>query len=370
MTWILLALQCAVVFVVGVVGFDTVHYILHCWEHSNWSLLRRLGALHGIHHEFLDREMKIQKRHARANILNHVIPEYGTSVMGMLVLGWLTGWWVAVAIVIALRTVMVTVYVIQGGEDITHHEMTRISANPSLFFVGPHYHAYHHVYPRQYYSSFVNIFDMIWGTNCQIRDRRFLVTGANGVFGKAMIDELTKRGAQIETASHGADFSAADVSSLSDKLKRADVIVLAHGAKGEAAWDANYVTCAKIIDLFSKLGEDRLVPPEVWGMGSEIEIHPHFGVEDLRHYSKSKRAFARRARGYYTSPDVTYRHIVPSAFTSQMGKGLMSAKTAARVSLFFIARGFRYIPVTYTTLAFWNYLKFLALKPESGEVLE
>lgn len=106
------------------------------------------------------------------------------------------------------------------------------------------------------------------------------------------------------------------------------------------------------------IGKDRLTPPEIWAVGSEIELHGDMGIEALKPYAASKRAFAARAREFYTSPDLTYRHIVPAAFTSRMGKGLMSADVAAALSLFFIRRGFTYVPVTYTTLAVWNYIRF------------
>ena len=81
--------------------------------------------------------------------------------------------------------------------------------------------------------------------------------------------------------------------------------------------------------------------------------------------STGKRAFARRALSYYRSPDVLYRHIVPSAFTSAMGPGPMSAGTAAGIALFLIRRGFSYVPVTLTSLALWNYFRFIRQTPEA-----
>lgn len=359
--------KCAVVFVLSAAGFDVVHYILHRFENSRWPLLRWLGGLHGVHHDFLDSQMQIQRKYTIPNLIMHVVPEYMTAVVGIILFGFIFGWLPSL-IVLSIRTIMVLIYILQKGEDITHHSMKRIKANRSLFFVGPHYHALHHVYENQYYSSFVNVFDLVFGTNGQIRDRRFLVTGANGAFGSAMVEALKKRGAHVETAKFGEDFTPRDYQPMVDKLRRADVLVLAHGAKGEAAWEANHLSNTLLIDAFLELGKQRLMPPEVWALGSEIEIHPHFGVEDLREYSRSKRAFARRARSYYSSPDVYYRHIVPSAFTSQMGPGLISAKTAVSISLFFITRGFCYIPVTYTGLAVLNYFKFLALPRGSVEV--
>jgi hypothetical protein len=167
----------------------------------------------------------------------------------------------------------------------------------------------------------------------------------------------------VETARHGVDFEPGDVGRMRDKLARADVLVLAHGAKGPEAWDANYTTFTELADLFISIGKDRLVPPEIWAVGSEAELHGDMGQPELIDYAASKRAFARQALGYYRSEDVLYRHIVPSAFTSAMGPGPMSAETAARIALFFIRRGFSYVPVTLTTLAFWNYFRFVGQKP-------
>ena len=107
----------------------------------------------------------------------------------------------------------------------------------------------------------------------------------------------------------------------------------------------------------------RLTPPEVWALGSEAEFHGDMGLPELKDYAGSKRAFAQQALGYYRSADVLYRHIVPSSFTSAMGPGPMSADMAVGIALFFIRRGFHYVPVTLTTLAFWNYFRFVRQKP-------
>jgi hypothetical protein len=175
---------------------------------------------------------------------------------------------------------------------------------------------------------------------------------------------IEAKGGLVETAKHGVDFAAGAVERMRAKLERADVLILAHGAKGQEAWDANYTTFTELADLFITIGKDRLVPPEIWAVGSEAEFHGDMGHADLVDYAASKRAFAQRAVGYYRSPDVLYRHIVPSAFTSAMGPGAMSADTAARIALFFIRRGFSYVPVTLTTLAFWNYFRFIRLSPD------
>ncbi len=86
-------------------------------------------------------------------------------------------------------------------------------------------------------------------------------------------------------------------------------------------------------------------------------------MPELVGYSTSKRAFAQRAVGYYRSGELLYRHVVPSSFTSAMGRGTDVADTAAGIALFFIRRGFHYVPVTLTGLAFWNYFRFIWQKP-------
>ncbi|HEY1098023.1 MAG TPA: hypothetical protein VGF99_03805, partial [Myxococcota bacterium] len=90
------------------------------------------------------------------------------------------------------------------------------------------------------------------------------------------------------------------------------------------------------------------------------------GNEELKIYSASKRNYARYAHAYYLDERVLYRHIVPSAFTSPMGKGLISGELAAKIAMFFIDRGFRYVPVTYTGVALYNYLKFVFAGPMIG----
>jgi len=253
------------------------------------------------------------------------------------------------------------------GMDGNHMSMDRVSGQQSLWKVNQAYHAMHHITPDNYYSSYFNLFDLIFARSCTIRHRRFLITGASGAFGSAMKTEIERRGGNVDVAKHGVDFGPGNVARMREKLARADVMILAHGAKGPAAWDANYATFMELADLFVELGRDRLVPPEIWAIGSESELHGDMGDPAMVDYTASKRAWAQRALGYYRSPDILYRHIVPSAFTSAMGPGPMSATTAARWSLFLIRRGFHYVPVTLTTLAFWNYWRFIWQKPGAAE---
>lgn len=353
-------LQALIVFAASTLLFDVVHWQLHRWTASRVALLRRFADWHEMHHRFLDRAMAIDPAYGARNISLHVWPEFATSMAGT-VLFLLVFPWQPVVAVAVIRLGLFAVVLAQGGMDRHHRPMRRIRARQRLWWVGPNYHAMHHVYPEMFFSSFVKIFDLVFGTACQIEGRRFVVTGASGAFGGAMVKKLRRHGALVDVAKSGVDYRAGDVEPMRAKLARADVLVLAHGAKRDDCWNANHATFVQLIDLFVEIGRARLVPPEVWAVGSEAELHGDFGLDAMRDYAASKRAFAARAVDYYRSDEVIYRHIVPSAFASAMGWGLMSANVAASIALFFIKRGFAYVPVTLTTLAYWNYLRFRLL---------
>lgn len=366
-TVVVWALQGALVFVVSTLIFDTLHWLLHRWGRSKNRLLRRFSRWHWVHHRFLDRKMRVNSSLVWPNLIYHVLPEYLTGMAGTLVF-LLIFPWPPVAVVALARTWMLVQTVREEGMDFNHMSMDRISGQQNLWWVGQSYHAMHHVHPNNFFSSFTNGFDLLFGTGTQISGRRFLITGAGGAFGGAMKARLEALGGIVETAKHGVDFSAGNYAAIREKLARADVLILAHGAKTEGCWDANYRTFVDLIDLFIEAGRARLTPPEVWALGSEAEFHGDMGMAELKDYAASKRAFAQHALGYYRSGDLLYRHIVPSSFTSAMGPGPMSADTAARIALFFIRRGFHYVPVTLTTLAFWNYFRFIRQAPAPAAV--
>jgi hypothetical protein len=212
----------------------------------------------------------------------------------------------------------------------------------------------HQQFPNRYFGF---PFDWVFATGCAVRGRRFALSGASGAFGAPFKALLEARGGIVAPLKFGVDYTYDDCSRSDPALQSADVLVLAHGAKGENAMRANCDSFLALIDRFLAASKGRRV--EIWAVGSEIEAHPAWGNKELQVYLESKRAYARRARRFFWDARFVYRHIVPSAFTSPMGPGLISGSLAARWAWFFISRGFRYVPVSYTGIALVNYFKFL-----------
>jgi hypothetical protein len=227
------------------------------------------------------------------------------------------------------------------------------------FITDASYHAMHRLFPQAYFGSVTTLFDRVFGTGTSVKGRRLVITGASGAFGAPFARLLMEAGAEVTPLKFGVNYTYFDYSRCDAALRKADILVLAHGAKGELAMQANCDSFVHFVERFKQLTHERGAPVEVWAVGSEIEAHPAWGNAELQVYLESKRAFARHARRYFWDGEILYRHVVPSAFKSAMGPGLISGTFAARWAWFFIVRGFRYVPVSYTGIAFINWFKFL-----------
>jgi hypothetical protein len=352
-----LALEAATLFFVATFVFDVIHYWLHRMMKSRIPVFEKLGAMHQAHHEFCDRELHYHDRLAFSNLFRHVVPEYLTQ-MGVCAVGLMVVDPIAVAVVMFCFTAVFLFVVSMRGIDRNHRPTELLRPARDTILVQPEYHGLHHIYPDSYLSSYTTAFDRIVGTACHIRGRRVALTGASGAFGSAMKTLLEDAGAVVIPLKFGLDYTYEDYTLADAKLETADILILAHGAKGDLAMKANHDSFVALIDRFKSLTADRLMAVEIWGVGSEIECHPAFGIPELISYARSKRAFAREAARLFRDPDVLYRHIVPSAFRSAMGPGLVSGRTMARVTLWLIRHGFRYVPVTYTGIALVNAFPF------------
>jgi hypothetical protein len=355
--WLRLLLEAGALFVFATFVFDAIHFTLHLCLKSRWAWLRKLASPHQAHHDFCDRRLIYHDNVIVPNLVLHVIPEYATQ-MAVCALSLTVLHPLAVIVVMGVFTLIFVGVMILRGKDRNHVQLPILPAAHGSFFVRAPYHALHHVHPENYMSSFTTLFDRLMGTACQIRGRRIALTGASGAFGAAIKSLLERAGAIVIPLKFESDWTYADYSGADSVLETADILVLAHGAKGANAMQANCDSFLALIERFRALARHRQFPIEIWAVGSEIECHPTFGKADLLSYARSKRAYARAAAPLMHDPDVLYRHIVPSSFRSRMGPGLMSARTCAVITLWLICRGFQYVPVTYTGIALLNFIPF------------
>jgi hypothetical protein len=350
-------LQAFGLFVVASFCFDVVHWLLHRFYESKIGLLKAIGGLHHTHHEFLDTELKFNDALIGKNFWRHRTWEFVNQV-AFASIGYLVLPVPPVALTQALFTLAFIAGIVLKGKDSNHRASRVVPAPTNGVFVGWPYHSLHHLHPLKYFSSVTTTFDKLFGTGCQIAGRSVVLTGSSGAFGAPMKKILESEGAEVTGLKYGVDYTYDDYARAEPLLSAADILVLAHGSRVQDAMAANCDSFLALIERFRRLTRGRQRPPEVWALGSEIECHPAWGNPELQIYLQSKRAFARHARRYFHQTDLLYRHIVPSAFSSQMGPGLMSGELAAAWAWFLIKRGYRYVPVSYTGIALLNYLKF------------
>ncbi|GAB1198444.1 hypothetical protein APSETT444_007763 [Aspergillus pseudonomiae] len=371
-------------YITGSVFFDTAHYLLHQWSKSQWRFLRWLSWCHQFHHLYYNRSLKFNNRYLRQNAWISLPLEMLSKILGSVV-----GWFIArnfitdnngspdstpLILVSAFEFIRTMVVIAMSGRDSNHIAFDTVPKDRSWLFVGPEFHALHHVYPDRYMGSMVKLFDWVAGTAYFVRNKRVALTGGSGAFGRAIEKQLQAEGVKdIRKLGFGRDWTHEDFSRVGPILEDADILILSHGTKGLDAMDANCNSTIRLIELFleQNAGRARKTVPEIWYVGSEIEIHPAWGIPEMQRYSASKRAFMPYARALYDDPRVLYRHIVPAAFESQMGKAIVSPDWAARVAMWWIRRGACYVPVTYTGLAYLNFFKFLYLvRPDTSNGLK
>lgn len=331
--------------------FDGLHFLLHRWRYSQIPILRWAAGLHQVHHDFLDKRMQVNLSLRRANIIAHILPEFIVTVAATAPFALIFP--LAAGLVLFRHCYMLVYTLWLEGVDAHHMAMDRLDGRLPAWKVNASYHALHHINPLAYYSSIVRLFDAIFGTAISL-NRKYVVITGTGAFAMAMAKRLRAAGCWVRMASHN-EFADGSVSErLHRDLETAEILVLAHGSREpDACFSANAASNMALISIITAAQADRLVPPEVWGIGSEAEL---FGRDS---YAQSKRAFAAYAAGCFDSSRLTYRHIVPSSFRSAMSpRAPMSADFAAATALFLIKRGFRYVPVTWTGLAILNWFRF------------
>jgi len=342
------------IFIISTVIFDLIHYLLHQMQGSQISIFRRLGALHDHHHLFFDDQLVTHKELWPMNLKYHLVPELITQLAVTSCFFFFVNP-MAVGVTLGCE-MLIFIYVLSiKGLDFNHLHNPKLSKKPSMaFFVMPNYHYQHHLDPKNYFSSWFRIFDFLFGYSCSLKGKCYLVTGASGKFGSQLCVRLEKYGAKVIKIKYGKDFDHDRYDGFKDKIKLADGLILCHGSKGDCQW-SHVDSYIEMIESF--LENTKADLPEIWALGSEMEFHPAFFKAD-KPYEKAKRDFALYAKKLYHREDILYRHIVPAAFQSSYNPAPISARPFSWLALFFVQRGFRYIPLTYTGMAYLNYFKF------------
>lgn len=354
----IILLQAIAVFLFATVTFDLVHYSLHLCLKSSNPLLRKLGGLHLPHHRFYNMHLQIDQDHQRANLRSHILLENAVQfAMIMLCLLWIDPIAVMIAGLFQIFLLLMIIYL--RGQDPHHRSCEQLHCCSGGPYVTADYHALHHVYAQQYYSSYIKLLDYLLGTAHHLAHKHIVMTGASGALGSHMKRLLENEQAEVVSLKYGKDYTYNDYEKCIPALEQADILFLCHGSKHEDAQAANCDSYIQLIELYQKVRKPGLLPLEIWATGSEIECHPCFGIKKLYPYANAKRNYARYARRLYHDKNLQYRHLVHSAFTSRMGPGLMSSRFAAWMTLFMLKRGFRYVPVTYTGFAWLNYFRFI-----------
>jgi hypothetical protein len=256
---------------IGAIGFDAVHWALHRMLRSRSAWLRALAWPHGVHHQWIDRELTVHPELRRRNLWCHIVPEYLSQLpfTGLLAL-WLPPAFPAV--VLALQTTVFLGILRAGGLDRNHRPQRLLDAYRPGPWTPPAYHALHHVHPDAYFSAYTKAVDALVGGAVQLAGRRFLLCGpARDAFAAALADELARRGAEVRRGEALPGEPA---------LHRLDVLV----------WCDPAASPEPAVEAWIRTTRERQLPPEVWS------VHARSDDPRARHYHDDVRVSYRTLR--------------------------------------------------------------------------
>lgn len=308
------------VWVAGTVVFDGVHWVLHVFLRTRSRLLRALAWPHVVHHQFLDERLRIHPERQRANIFCHLVPEYLTQLAFTASLLLLLPRSVVAATAL-LQTAVFALLLRARGLDINHRPIEVLDAHGPSFWALPAYHALHHVYPDAYYSAYTKVVDYAVGGGIELRGRRFGVAGATSPLGRALVERLRR-----EPISSLAEIERPD----ERELEHVDVLLLCDPGLDEVPF----------VEALASAARDRQLPPEAWVV-------------------RTRRRGDSTARHYDRDPRVIHRTIAVSPADLRDPR---RADRRAAIALFFVRRGFHYVPTSLRTAL--AYLAFRRTGPE------
>ena len=219
------------------------------------------------------------------------------------------------------------------------------------------------------------------------KDKSIAITGASGTMGRALVSELSKRGAKIIALTTSSDVSfqiaGSDKNSqeievltwqlgkeveLRDRLQTVDILILNHGVNVLGARDSqsiyksyevNTFSVLRWIDLFLEtIPESKqttikeTTTKEIWVNTSEAEVNP--ALSPL--YELSKRAIGDLVTLRRLDDPCIIRKLILGPFKSSLNPyGVMSANFVAWAIAALAQIGFHDIIVTINPITFIAY---------------
>ena len=358
---------------------DCYHIAGHYWK--------PLQPWHNLHHKAYRSDLsKVSMEIYRQAELFNDVPEAIFMVVATGAIAWLGnvygyGWAMALGCVYSF-CFLVTGFARSQGflleTDLTHKPGDLIEL-PSQWGVNRTYHWRHHFDRGEaYFCSTFTLVDKVLGTALALKGKSIAITGASGTMGRALIAELTKKGAKVIalTTSPDASFENSDSkkievitwqlgheSELRDRLQKVDILILNHGVNVLGARDSqsvyksyevNTFSVFRWMDLFLETVTEskHIATKEIWVNTSEAEVNP--ALSPL--YELSKRAIGDLVTLRRLDAPCTIRKLILGPFKSDLNPyGVMSASFVAWAIAALAQRDFRDIIVTVNPITFVTY---------------
>jgi sterol desaturase/sphingolipid hydroxylase (fatty acid hydroxylase superfamily) len=361
---------------------DCYHIAGHYW--------RPLMPWHNLHHKAFRADLsKVSMEIYRQSELFNDVPEATFMVLATGAIAWLAhiygcGWAMVLGSLYSLGFLTMAFARSQGvllKTDFTHEPGALVQI-PSQWTVNRTYHWRHHFDRGEaYFCSTFTFVDRILGTASALKGKSIAVTGASGTLGRALVSELTKRGAKVialTTSSNALNFDIeqdgknklevltwqlGNESALRDRLQKIDILILNHGVNVMGARDSesvyksyevNTFSVFRWMDLFLETVTEskHIATKEIWVNTSEAEVNP--ALSPL--YEFSKRAIGDLVTLRRLDAPCTIRKLILGPFKSDLNPyGVMSASFVAWAIAALAQRDFRDIIVTFNPITFVTY---------------
>lgn len=369
----------------SVVWVELVRDLYHVLSH-HWTPLYRW---HAYHHRVFRKDLTaIDVAIYRQATWYNDVPEAGVMLLLSGIPAWL-GWqqlgmlaptWLGtVYAALFLASAIARGAGIAGADELTDttHRPGPFEAGPAPWLVNRAYHWRHHFDSQTaYYSGVLTLADKLMGTALSLRGKRVAVTGASGTMGRALLQQLQKRGAKVTALTSGAQpveiggvpvetvrWRVGDEGELLALLENIDILAInhginVHGDRSEEAiqqsFEVNTFSSWRLLELFLKSVRSNrdMACKEVWVNTSEAEVFP--AISPL--YESSKRTLGNLVTLRRLDAPCTIRKIVLGPFKSNLNPiGVMDAQWVAKQVLNGAVRDTRNIIVTINPLTYLTF---------------